>query len=109
MRKGLEIVQDMRRAGEIDGWREVIVKLDSEHVARSLREWIWRWEWNGFKTVKGAPVEHQDVIRTIHGMITEMEEEMAVRFWRVGREWNQDADALVNQAFDEAVDSGYED
>lgn len=30
---------------------------------------------------------------------------MAVRFWRVGREWNKEADALVNQALDDDPDS----
>jgi ribonuclease HI len=100
VRKALEIVQDMRSAGELDGWREIIIKLDSEYVAKSLSEWIWKWEVNGFKTNKGNKVEHGDLIRLIHDTILEMEEEMAVRFWRVGREWNQDADALVNRALD---------
>ena len=109
VRKALEIVQGMKRAGELDGWREIIIKLDSDYVARSLGEYIWGWEKNGYITRKGTNVEHGDVFREMHGMIMRMEEEMAVRFWRVGREWNQEADALVNQALDDAADSGYEE
>lgn len=109
VRKALEIVQDMINAEEIDGWREIIIKLDSEYVAKSLSEWVWKWEQNDYTTSKGTPVEHADLIRGIHGLIKTMEKEMAVRFWRVGREWNEDADALVNMALDEGADSGYED
>jgi len=98
----------MKKAGELDGWREVILKVDSDYVARSLSEWIWSWEKNGYVTRKGTPVEHGDLIREIHATINSMEEEMAVRFWRVGREWNSEADALVNHALDDGADSGYE-
>lgn len=108
VRKALNIIQDMKKAGELDGWREVIVKCDSDYVARSLGEWIWSWEKNGYVTRKGTPVEHGDIIREIHATITNMEEDMAIRFWRVGREWNREADALVNHALDDAADSGYE-
>ncbi|KIW74855.1 hypothetical protein Z517_11625 [Fonsecaea pedrosoi CBS 271.37] len=109
VRKALEIVQEMKRAGELDGWREIIIKLDSDYVAKSLGEYIWTWERNGFMTRKGTPVEHGDLIRELHGTITQLEREGAVRFWRIGREWNREADALVNQALDDVSDSGYED
>jgi ribonuclease HI len=109
VRNALGIVQGMKKAGELDGWREVILKVDSDYVARSLSEWIWSWEQNGYVTRKGTPVEHGDLIREIHATINSMEEEMAVRFWRVGREWNREADALVNHALDDGADSGYED
>lgn len=109
VRKALETVQNMRRAGELQGWREVIIKLDSDYVAKALSEWIWKWEENGFINSKRRTVEHAYLIREIHQTISKMEQEMAVRFWRVGREWNQQADALVNRALDDATDSGYDD
>ena len=100
VRKALEIVQGMKRDREIDGWREIIIKLDSDYVAKSLADYIWTWEKNGFMTRKGTAVEHGDLIREMHAVITELEKEGAVRLWRVGREWNKEADALVNQALD---------
>ncbi|OAP58751.1 hypothetical protein AYL99_07841 [Fonsecaea erecta] len=109
VRKALELVQGMKQAGEIEDWREVIIKLDSDYVAKSLSEYVWIWEKNGFKTKNGAPVEHGDLIREMHDTITQLEQNGAVRFWRVGREWNREADALVNQALDDAADSGYGD
>jgi ribonuclease HI len=107
VRKALGIIQNMRAGGELDGWREIIIKLDSDYVARALGEWIWSWERNGFVTRKGTAVEHGDVIREMNETLKSLEKDMAVRFWRVGREWNQEADALVNQALDDAADSGY--
>jgi ribonuclease HI len=92
--KVLETLQGMKHAGEIDGWREYIIKLDSDYVAKSLGDYVWTWESNGYMTRKGTPVEHGDLIRQMHAMILELEKEGAVRFWRVGREWNQDADML---------------
>ena len=100
VRKALETVQDMKRDGDVEGWREIIIKLDSDYVARSLCDYIWTWEGNGFMTRKGTPVEHGDLIREMHDTITQIEKDGAVRFWRVGREWNKDADALVNQTLD---------
>ena len=102
-RKALEVIQGMKRDGEIDGWREIIIKLDSDYVAKSLADYIWTWESNGFTTRKDTPVEHGDLIREMHSMITELEKEGAVRFWRVNREWNKEADKLVNQALDVSI------
>jgi ribonuclease HI len=104
VRKAIEIIQGMKASGEIDGWREIIIKLDSDYVAKSLGDYIWGWERNGYITRKNTPVEHGDVFREVHQMICEIEREGAVRFWRVGREQNTDADALVNQALDDAAD-----
>ena len=100
VRKALEVVQSMKRDGEIEGWREIIIKLDSDYVAKSLCDYIWTWEENGFVTRKGTPVQHGDLIRELHACISQLEKEGAVRVWRVNREWNKDADALVNQALD---------
>ncbi|KAJ4509044.1 hypothetical protein HRR83_007283 [Exophiala dermatitidis] len=110
VRMALNIVRGRRRAGQLEGWREIIIKLDSDYVAKCLSEWVWEWERNGYKSNKGKKVEHADLIREIHQTITDLEKEkMAVRFWRVDRQWNQEADALVNQALDDGADSGYED
>ena len=109
VRKALEAYQAMKRAGEADGWREVIIKLDSDYVARCIGDYIWEWERNGFITSKGTPVEHSGVFRELHATIKEIEKDGAVRFWRVGRDFNKEADALANQAFDDAADSGYDD
>jgi len=100
VRKALELVQGMKQAGEIEDWREIIIKLDSDYVAKSLGEYVWTWERNGYMTRKGTPVEHAGLIRELHGTITRLEQNGAVPFWSFVGEWNREADALVNQALD---------
>lgn len=96
-----------RIRGELDGWRELVIKLDSEYVKKSFDEYIWKWETNGWRKSDGKEVEHLDLVQDIHRMICGIEQAGAVRFWRVGREWNKDADALANYALDLGSDSGY--
>ncbi len=110
VRVALKTVAFMRQGGTLEGWREVIIKLDSDYVARSLSDYVWKWEQNGYMNARRKKVEHADLIREIHETIKELEEEGAVRFWTVRGEWNKEADLLVNQALDDAgADSGYDD
>jgi ribonuclease HI len=109
VRKALQIVLNRRAQGEFDGWREVIIKTDSDYVAKSLTQHIWEWEVNGYRKADGKPVKHAELIQEIHETIAAMEQYMAIRFWRVDRQWNTEPDALVNRALDGASDSGYED
>ena len=109
VRQALKTVIARRANGEIQGWREIIIKLDSQVVARTFEEWVWNWANNGWRTSRNKPVENQPVVQDIHSIICGMEaDNMAVRFWRVGREWNKEADALANEALDAYSDSGYE-
>lgn len=109
VRQALQVVLTRRAQGEFDGWREIIIKTDSDYVAKSFTQYIWEWEVNGYRKTDGKPVQHMELIQDIHATIVAMEPHMAVRFWRVDRQWNTEADALVNRVLDETSDSGYED
>jgi ribonuclease HI len=109
VRQALQVVLTRRAQGEFDGWREVIIKTDSDYVAKSLTQYIWEWQVNGYRKADGKPVKHAELIQEIHATISAMEQHMSIRFWRVDRQWNMEADALVNRALDGASDSGYED
>ena len=89
-----------RASGELDGWRELIIKLDSDYVKKCFDEYIWMWEQNGWRKSDGGEIKHLNLIQEIHRRICDLERNGAVRFWRVDRKWNQDADALANQALD---------
>lgn len=110
VRQGLLSVRQRRDGdGDLDGRREIIVKLDSEYVKKTFDEYVWTWEDRGWKRSGGKQIEHLTLMQGIHGMICDMKSEnIVVRFWRVNREWNQDADVLANQALDQDSDSGYE-
>ena len=100
----LGIVARKKREGELEIVREVIVMTDSEYVAKSMSLWVWKWERNGWRTSRGGEVENQDLIVVLHGLGKGLEREgVSVRVWRVGREWNGEADGLVREVLDVVV------
>jgi ribonuclease HI len=100
-------VQVRRDEGELDGWREIIIKLDSDYVKKTFDEYIWNYEKNGWRKSDGGAIKHLALIQDIRAMICEMERYGAVRFWRVDRKWNEDADELANMALDRGSNSGF--
>lgn len=97
----LEVVERKRDGGELELVREVILMTDSEYVARSMDSWVWNWERNGWRKKKGGAVENQDLLGALHGMMERLEMSgMRILFWRVGREWNVEADEMVNAVLD---------
>jgi ribonuclease HI len=108
VRQALLAVLRRRKAGEIDGFREIILKTDSTYVANTFDDWVWAWKENGWRRKNGEKIKNLDLVKDIHTIICKMEaDNMAVRFWRVDRQWNMEADALVNEAFDSICDSEY--
>ena len=77
-------------------------------MKKTFDEYIWDWEKKGWTKSGGKTPEHLALIQDIHRMICDLEKNGAVRFWRVDRKWNTDADALANQALDLGAGPGYE-
>jgi ribonuclease HI len=103
VRQALRGLLRRRANGELLGWKQVIIKLDSDYVKKTFDEYISEWQKRGWKKSDGKVPKHLGLIQEIHSMILDIELNGAVRFWRVDREWNKDADALANKALDEAV------
>ena len=95
----LEIMERKIAHVEVELVRELIIKTDSEYVAKSMNLWVWNWEMNGWKTIKGGEVGNQDLMKRLHEQIKVFEQEhgIHVRFWKVGREWNKEADEMVKE------------
>ena len=57
---------------------------------------------NGWKKESGGDVKNQDFLKSLHETIKVYEQEynINVRFWTVRREWNEEADGMVNQVLD---------
>ena len=79
----------------------VVIVLDSDFVFKAMTDYIYKWEKNGFKNARGREVSDSLMFRALQSSITELETEhkIQVQFWRVGREFNGDADNLAKQAF----------
>jgi ribonuclease HI len=54
MIKALDRVHQLIIGGENLG--QVVVKTDSQYLARGMREWIWKWSRNGYRNFRGKPV-----------------------------------------------------
>jgi ribonuclease HI len=96
----LRIVGRKRREGEFETVREVILMTDSEYVARSMSSWVWNWERNGWTKSGGGSVENAELQMRLHGLVTALKGSgVSVRFWRVRREWNEEADRMVGRCW----------
>jgi ribonuclease HI len=89
---------------DISSGDTLVIQTDSDYVAKAFSEHVWRWVDKGWRKTNGQPLAHRDLIEEIQQSICELEqrEGIAVRFWRVDRQWNHAADALANQALDDA-------
>ncbi|KAI9869317.1 MAG: hypothetical protein M1813_000106 [Trichoglossum hirsutum] len=85
--------------------QRIVVVTDSDYLAKSMSEHVYKWVSNGWLNAKGQSVVNGPALGRLHSTICELEAQgKRVRFWRVPRDCNRDADELVNRALD---DYGY--
>uniref|UniRef100_A0A0W0FSF0 ribonuclease H n=1 Tax=Moniliophthora roreri TaxID=221103 RepID=A0A0W0FSF0_MONRR len=82
--------------------RKLVIKTDSEHVINSVTKWIHNWKANGWRTSKGEPVKHSELIRYLSTLIECREkigQTVVVEHVRghSGIEGNEGADHLANK------------
>ncbi|OJJ49480.1 hypothetical protein ASPZODRAFT_129958 [Penicilliopsis zonata CBS 506.65] len=79
----------------------VVVKTDSEYLAKGMSEWVLKWEQNGYINSRGLPVLNASLFRTLQSLAAELEErDVKVLFWHVPRHLNKKADQMANNALD---------
>lgn len=82
---------------------DIDLYTDSKYVIQGINEWIENWKSNGWKTAAKKPVKNSDLWQLLH------EQNKAHRVnWHwvkghAGIEGNEMADALANQAIDQAI------
>ncbi|KAF8457041.1 ribonuclease H-like domain-containing protein [Kalaharituber pfeilii] len=80
---------------------DVVLVTDSEYLAKSMSEWVFGWMENGWVAENGRPVVNAGLLQRLHDRIEEVTEDgIDVKFWRVSREWVQEADRLANAALE---------
>jgi len=78
------------------------VQTDSAYAIGCVTQWNEKWERNGWLNSKGAPVANRDLIEEALRLIEEIGQHGKVVMEKIGREDNEEADRLANQACDEA-------
>ncbi|KAH0564836.1 hypothetical protein GP486_001772 [Trichoglossum hirsutum] len=82
--------------------QRIIIITDSDYLTKSMSEYVYNWVNNGWMNAKGTPVVNGRSLEKLHDTIADLESEgKRVRFWRVSRDQNQEADDLANEALDE--------
>ncbi|KXN92154.1 Ribonuclease H1 [Leucoagaricus sp. SymC.cos] len=69
---------------------------DSAHVVNSMTKWVEKWRNNGYISARGERVVNARDLMELDGITRNLEDMgVAVRFWRVDREYNGEADELA--------------
>ncbi len=85
------------------GMRTLYIYTDSQLLINSMTKWLAKWKHNGWKTAKGEPVEHQDLLKEIDFM-SQMRRVKWIHVdahtggtdWK--SKWNDKADELAKNA-----------
>ncbi|KAG4026210.1 hypothetical protein MFRU_043g00150 [Monilinia fructicola] len=82
-------------------WSRLVIATDSEYVVFGITHWIYEWIRRGWRTSAGQPVKNQDLWKRLVHLIkrlnmplsyTHPPHGIAISFWRIPREWNEEAD-----------------
>jgi len=96
--RALRIFQKNRSEGYC-GWNDVntiVVVTNSDYVFKAMVDYIYKWDMNGYTNSRGGIVVNWEVFRKLHGLVQDVENEgIRVFFWKVPRQYNEEADALA--------------
>ncbi|CAG8959781.1 hypothetical protein HYFRA_00001688 [Hymenoscyphus fraxineus] len=107
---GLRIIKDVEETLKVDdagpGTKYlVIIKTDSEHLAKGMTEWIVKWKANGWINSRGGLVANRALFLKVQSAIDEVSNSgHDVEIWHVKRQFNQNADDMAKMAFDDDFD-----
>lgn len=105
VRYTLNNVIQMRHTNFIPGWKELIIMTNSDYAKKSLSNWVWQWEKNGWRRTGGKElIENIEIMQDLHNLMSYMEHslDMSVRFWKVDREELDGANGLARKALGSA-------
>lgn len=94
----LRKVHRLWRFGDLTTERHIAIIADSSYVVKAMTEWVNTWRENGWMAVNGERVVNADDFIKLENMVRTLEGlGMTIRFWHVGRGYNEDADELARQ------------
>ncbi|KAI0545015.1 ribonuclease H-like protein [Xylaria curta] len=82
--------------------KQLVIKSDSAYLVNGMTEHIEKWRERGWRTAKNTEVKNQDLWTELYDLVYELdaETEVAINFWHVPREQNEDADELANMGLE---------
>ncbi|KAB8256294.1 ribonuclease H-like domain-containing protein [Aspergillus pseudonomiae] len=93
-----------------EGFDSLVIATDPEYVVEGVTSWVRGWLSRDWKTKIGAAVKNRDIWECLLGEIERWDSNgMQVKFWRIPRNWNTDADYHARHAASEDTRGGFED
>ena len=87
------------RSWQGEGFDNLVVATDSEYVVEGATSWVRGWLRRDWRTSTGAPVKNRDLWECLLGDIARLNDEgLEIEFWRIPRDWNQEADFHAKHA-----------
>lgn len=81
-----------------EGFDSLVIATDSEYVVEGATNWIKTWLRKDWKTNYG-PVKNKDLWQALLGEFERWEDGgLKIKFWRIPREWNTEADCAAKAA-----------
>lgn len=82
-----------------EGWTIVTIASDSTYVVDGISDWIVQWKELGWRKRNGENPANMDLWQRLLRLVNEQAQcGCEVRFWHIGRDFNERADALPKKA-----------
>lgn len=93
-----------------EGFNSLIIATDSEYVVEGMTSWVRGWLRRGWRTRTGTAVKNRDLWECLLGEIERWDDNgMQIKFWRIPRDWNTDADYHARHAAPEGTRGSFSD
>ncbi|KAF3017079.1 hypothetical protein E8E14_006906 [Neopestalotiopsis sp. 37M] len=81
------------------GYHAIVLATDSGYVVEGATKHAKKWIRYGWTTREGTDVKNKDLWEMLLGDVERLDRQgTKVHFWRIPREWNEDADAAAKSA-----------
>ncbi|KAF8250957.1 ribonuclease H-like protein [Wilcoxina mikolae CBS 423.85] len=96
MIRALRIFNQNRHEDHWDEISTIVIVTDSDYVFQGITCYVEKWRRNGYQNFKGEALVNRDKFRQLNTLVEDLEDDgIDVLFWRVNREFNQEADELA--------------
>ncbi|KAF4923267.1 Ribonuclease H [Colletotrichum viniferum] len=82
-----------------EGFKSIVIATDSTYVVNGATDWVRAWMRKDWHLSTGGGVKNRDLWETLLLRIEQLKARgMQVRFWRIPRQWNGEADRAAKDA-----------
>ncbi|KAF9871258.1 hypothetical protein CkaCkLH20_11179 [Colletotrichum karsti] len=83
-----------------DGVESIVVATDSVYVAEGATDWVEKWRWRDWSDRKGRPTKNRDLWLLLLQAMDDLrrDQRVIVKFWKIPRAWNKEADKAAKDA-----------